>query len=174
MTQWFKVGKVVNTHGIKGEVRVIASTDFSDERFQIGSHLYWANSLNDKDRVELIVHGHRKHKQFDLLTFEGYENVNDVEKFKGGLLLITEEQQTELAENEYYYHQIIGSLVETEQGEQIGEVKEILSPGANDVWVVKRKNKSDLLLPYIEDVVKKVDVENKVITVHLIAGLDES
>ncbi|WLR52316.1 ribosome maturation factor RimM [Bacillus tianshenii] len=171
MTDWLKVGKIVNTHGIRGEIRVISTTDFPQERYQVGNTL----SLEHpelKERLPLTVSSHRRHKNFDLLKFEGYENVNDVEGFKGGVLKVSKEELKELDENEFYYHEIIGCTVVTEEGEEIGTIKEIISPGANDVWVVKRKSQKDLLLPYIEDVVKNVDIDKQLVTVHLMEGLE--
>lgn len=167
--KYFNVGKIVNTHGVRGEVRVISSTDFAEERYEKGSILYI--EVAPKQLIEVKVASHRLHKSFDLLTFEGYNNINEVEKFKGKMLKISEEQLNALNEDEFYYHEIIDCEVFTEDGEKLGKIKEILSPGANDVWVVKRSGQNDLLLPYIEDVVKEVDVENKKIIVHLMDGL---
>jgi 16S rRNA processing protein RimM len=170
MTKWFNVGKIVNTHGIKGEVRVISRTDFPEERYAIGNTLYiWKEG--SKQPIEVKVTSHRTHKSFDLLTFEGYHNVNEVEPFKGAVLKVPEEQLGELEENEYYYHEIIGCTVVSEDGEEIGKIKEILSPGANDVWVVKRPNGKEAYIPYIEQVVLKVDVKEKLVTIHVMEGL---
>ncbi|MCM3600212.1 ribosome maturation factor RimM [Robertmurraya korlensis] len=170
MEKWFNVGKIVNTHGIKGEVRVISQTDFADERYKPGNHLYLFMP-NSKEPLKLTVQSHRKHKSFDLLTFNGYPNVNDVEPMKGGVLKITEEQQGELEENEFYFHQIIGCLVFTTKGEEIGKIREILTPGANDVWVIKGKGGKDILIPYIEQIVKKVDVKEKIVLIEPMEGL---
>jgi 16S rRNA processing protein RimM len=170
MTKWFNVGKIVNTHGIKGEVRVISKTDFAEERYKKGNKLFIFMNENE-DPIEVTVKTHRVHKSFDLLTFDEYDNINQVEKFKGALIKIPENQLSKLDEGEYYFHEIIGCKVITENGEEIGIVKEILTPGANDVWVVKRKKGQDVLIPYIEEVVKNVDVEEKIITIHLMEGL---
>lgn len=167
--KWFNVGKIVNTHGIRGEVRVISRTDFAQERYKTGNVLYIF--MENKPPIEVKVASHRVHKSFDLLAFEGYDNINLVEKFKGAMIKVPESQLQPLDEGEYYFHEIIGCTVVTEDGETIGEVKEILTPGANDVWVVKRKEGGDVLIPYIADVVKQVDVENKTITIHVMEGL---
>lgn len=173
MTNWYRVGKIVNTHGIRGEVRVISTTDFAQERYAIGNKLHIEHP-SMKEMVEVIVASHRKHKNFDLLCFEGYSSISDVEKFKGGLLKVSEEALGELEEGEFYYHEIIGCFVFTEEGEELGKVKEILSPGANDVWVIQRKGGGkDILIPYIADVVKTIDTKEKRITVHLLEGLLE-
>lgn len=173
MTQWFNVGKVVNTHGVRGEVRVIATTDFPEERFNKGAILY-LNHQELKERLPLTVVHHRRHKNFDLLTFEGRNNINDVQAFKGGVLQVNEQQLTELeGEHEFYYHEIIGCDVVTLEGEQLGKIKDILSTGANDVWVIGRMaGAKDLLIPYIEKVVKEVDLTNKKIIIDLIPGLE--
>ena len=170
MEKWFNVGKIVNTHGINGELRVISRTDFADERYKKGNSLFLF--MSDKDEpIKLIVQSHRVHQNFDLLTFEGYDNVNQVEKFKGGLLKVPENQLGSLAKDEYYFHEIIGCLVVTDQGEEIGIVKEILTPGANDVWVIKGKGGKEQLIPYIGEVVKEIDVSAKTIVITPLEGL---
>jgi 16S rRNA processing protein RimM len=170
MEKWFNVGKVVNTHGIKGEVRVISKTDFADERYKVGNSLYLFMP-ETSDPVKLTVKTHRNHKNFDLISFEGYDNINQIEKFKGGILKVPESQLGKLEENEYYFHQIIGCTVMTDNGEEIGIVKEILTPGANDVWVVKGKGGKEQLIPYISDVVNEIDVQNKKIVITPLEGL---
>ncbi|MFD3445477.1 ribosome maturation factor RimM [Microbacteriaceae bacterium 4G12] len=170
MTKWFNVGKIVNTHGIKGEIRVVSRTDFPQERYKVGNTLYiWMEK--SKTPLEVKVASYRTHKSFDLLTFDGYNNVNDVEQFKGALIKVPEEQLGELGEDEFYYHEIIGCQVVTEEGEEIGKIVEILSPGANDVWVAKRSNGKEVLIPYIEDVVVDINIDEKRITIHVMEGL---
>ncbi|MFE8695207.1 ribosome maturation factor RimM [Cytobacillus sp. FJAT-53684] len=170
MEKWFNVGTIVNTHGIKGEARVVSKTDFADERYKPGNKLFLFMP-NTNTPIELTIKSHRTHKSFDLLIFEGYEDINDIEKMKGGILKISETQLGKLEDNEFYYHEIIGCTVATMNGEEIGKIREILSPGANDVWVIKGKGGKDILIPYIEDVVKKVDVKEKNIIIDPIEGL---
>lgn len=170
MEKWFNVGKIVNTHGIRGEVRVISKTDFPEQRYKVGNTLYLFMPGSNKP-IELTVKTHRTHKNFNLLTFEGLENINDVEKFRDGIIKVPESQLIDLDEDEFYYHEIIGCIVATTKGEEIGKVSEILSPGANDVWVVKSKGGKEILIPYIKDVVKKVDVQEKVILIEPMEGL---
>ncbi len=167
--EYLNVGKIVNTHGIRGEVRVISQTDFPDERYQKGEKLFLFRE--GMTPLELTVAGHRRHKNFDLLTFEGYPNINDVEKFRDGILKVAKDNLAQLAEDEYYYHQIIGLIVVDEDDKEIGKIKEILSPGANDVWVVQRKGKKDALIPYIASVVKEIDLANGIVKVELPEGL---
>ncbi|MDC3412922.1 ribosome maturation factor RimM [Aquibacillus sp. 3ASR75-11] len=169
MSSMYNVGKIVNTHGINGEVRVIRITDF-EERFQKGQTLYY-KKREESDPIPLVIDGHRKHKQFDLLHFESHHSINDVEQLMGTMLMVSEDQLGVLDEGEYYYHEIIGCHVYTMTGEALGVVKEILSPGANDVWVVQRNGKKDVLIPYIDDVVKEVNIETKSIKIEPLEGL---
>lgn len=171
MSEWLNVGKIVNTHGIHGEVRVISITDFKEARYKKGNTLYAFKEKGEK--IKLTVESWRQHKQFDLLKFEGLTNINDVEHLKGSTLKVNRDDlDDELEEGEFYYHEIIGLTVFTDSGEEIGTIKEILSPGANDVWVVKRKdNGKDVLIPYIDDVVKKVDLDNRNVIIFPMKGL---
>ncbi len=169
MTEYLNVGKIVNTHGIRGEVRVISQTDFALERYQPGKMLMLFRE--NQAPLTLTIDTYRRHKNFDLLSFEGYSSINQVESFRDGILKVAKEDRIELAENEFYYYEIIGAEVVTEEGKVIGKVKEILSPGANDVWVVQRKGKKDALLPYIDSVIKEVDVTAQKIIVEIPEGL---
>lgn len=171
MSEYLNVGKIVNTQGIKGEVRVISQTDFPEERYKKGNTLYLFQE--GKDVVELTITSHRKHKNFDIVSFDNHPTINDVEKYRDGILKVRKEDTGELEENAFYYHEIIGCEVVDETGETLGSVKEILSPGANDVWVIKHKEpgKKDILIPYIESVVLEVNVDNKKIIVDIPEGL---
>lgn len=170
--KWYTVGKIVNTHGIRGDVKVLPQTDFADQRFASGSKLLMVNEESGESREVKIVSS-REQKNVYLIKLDGFNNINDVEKFKGWLLKISETEQGELEEGQYYYHQIIGCAVVTEDGEELGTISEILSPGANDVWVVDRpKSKGkQLLLPVIDEVVLDVNITDKRVTVRLMEGL---
>lgn len=170
---YYTVGTIVNTHGIKGEVRVVATTDFPESRFAVGSTLY-AFQKDQAMPVTLTVASVRQHKNFYLLSFEGKPSINDVEIFKQSTLKVTDNEleSNDLRPGEYYYHQIVGLDAVTVDGENLGKIKEILSPGANDVWVVARPGKSDLLLPKIDQVIKRVDLDQGKVIVELMEGLD--
>ena len=170
--EWFNVGRIVNTHGIKGEVRVLSSTDFEEKRFAPGSKLA-VFKKDEKKPIWVIIESVRRHKNFILLTFEGLHNINLVEPFKEGLLKVTKDQlmDDELEENEYYHFEIMDCEVFSEEGEKIGVVSDILETGANDVWEIKASTGKKHYIPYIEDVVKEIDVEEKKIIIHVMEGL---
>lgn len=163
----YTIGTIINTHGIKGEVKIKSSTDFS-ERFESGNTVYLKT---DEEEMELIINQSRSHKQYTIVHFKAYDSINDVEGWKGSNLYIKDDQQQELKENEYYYHEIIGCNVVTTDEMNIGKIDAILAPGANDVWVVKTEVGKEILIPYIADVVKQVDIQNKVVVIELMEGL---
>lgn len=170
---YYTVGTIVNTHGIKGEVRVIATTDFPAKRFAVGATLL-AFLPQQTTPIKLTIVSVRRHKAFYLLGFKDRPSINDVEGLKTATLKITDDQLTtdDLKPGEYYYHQIVGLDVVTVDGEKLGQIKEILAPGANDVWVVARPGKNDLLLPKIDQVIKNVDLAAHQVTVELMEGLE--
>ena len=168
---YFNVGKIVNTQGLQGEMRVLSVTDFAEERFKKGNTLAL---FDKKDQFVMAVEiaSHRKVKNFDIIKFKGMYHINDIEKFRDFTLKVREEDLTDLEDGEFYYHEIIGLEV-YENDVLLGRIKEILQPGANDVWVVKRKGKRDLLLPYIPPVVLGIDIVQGRVDVEIPEGLDD-
>ena len=164
-----KVGKIVKTHSLKGEVKVISSTDFEEERFKKGSKLLITRG-NQLIR-EVVVQSYRNHKNFLLVKFEGIDSVEEAEKLKNLQIKIDSDEVGELEENEFYFHQIIGCEVFDENDKNLGEIIDILTPGANDVWVIKGENGKEILIPYIEDVVKKIDITSKKVNIEVMEGL---
>ena len=165
-----EVGKVVNTHGIRGELKVFSTTDFPEERFRKGNILLLDHpSLNQP--IQVTVEASRPHKNTYIIKFKEFGSINDVEKFKNGFLKVSGSERIELEEDEFYYDEIIGCEVWTDEGDRLGLVKEILETGANDVWVVHQESGREILLPYIDDCILEVDIESKKVTVHLIEGL---
>lgn len=170
LLNWYNVGKIVNTHGILGEVRVISTTDFPEERYAIGNKL--SLFLGDaKTPIVLTVTSHRQHKNFDLLKFEGFLTIEMVQGFRNGILKVTEYQLSDLEGDEYYFHEIMDCTVYDLVGQEIGVVTDILQTGANDVWTVTPAKGKAHYIPYIEDVVKEIDIDKKKIVIEVMDGL---
>lgn len=169
--EYFRVGRIVNSFGIKGEFKVIADTDFPEERFAKDAKL---TILDQQTAVRtLTVESSRLSKGTYIIKFKEIDDINEVEKFKNMWLAIDEEQQQNLDDHEYYYHEIIGLTVRTTEGKELGKIKDILGLGSNDVWVVQRQKAKtkDALIPYIEDVVKEVNVDEGYVLIELMEGL---
>ncbi|HWI49107.1 MAG TPA: ribosome maturation factor RimM [Rummeliibacillus sp.] len=170
--EWYNVGKIVNTHGIRGEVRVISQTDFPEERYTVGQQLGLFKQ-GEKKPLLLTIASSRKHKNFILLSFEGYPNINDVESFRDGILKVNEQQleKDELQDNEFYYHEIVGCTVYDQDGKEIGQVKGIFETAANDVWTVKGLDGKDHYIPVVDEFIKEIDIDEKKIVIEVIEGL---
>lgn len=157
----YLVGKIVNTHGIRGELKVASNTDFIEERFAKGSTLFICE--NDKVVAEEQVASYRIHKGMILVKFEGKNNINDVEQYKG-LELFAEDPIEDLDDEEYYYSDIIGAEVFFENDEKVGKVVSVMETGANDVWEIKKTDGKTVLIPVIDEVILEVNVDdNKII-----------
>ena len=166
--QYYDVAKIINTHGLNGEVKVKVITDFPEERFSAGSQL---SLREDTDRT-LTVKSGRPFKQFWLVQFEEITDINEAEQLKGKTLVVSEDQQQELPDGVYYYRDILDCEVyDNQTGEKIGKITDIESPGANDIWLVKEDDGKQFWLPYIDDVVKKVDIDGKKVYVEVMEGL---
>lgn len=170
--KWLSVGKLVNTHGIRGDVKIWPSTDFPELRFAPGRFLT-LHAPDSDDTLEVEIISSREQKGMYVLKLKGFDNINQVERYKGWAVKVPDSELAELDEDEYYYHQIIGCNVLTESGDEIGVISEILQPGANDVWVVNRPKGKQALIPFIKDVVLQVDVKEKRVTIRPMEGLLE-
>lgn len=167
MNAELRIGVISKTHGIRGEVKVYPTTD-SPMRFETLDEVKLKIGRTEKT---LKIESVRYFKNLVILKFEGIDNINDVERYKGAELYIPREEGEELDEDEYYIADIIGIEVYTEAGELLGTVRDVLETGANDVYAVTRPGKKELLLPAIRDCVKEVDLENNRMTVHVMDGL---
>ncbi|MBF0710204.1 MULTISPECIES: ribosome maturation factor RimM [unclassified Gemella] len=164
-----KVGKIINTHALKGELKIMSTSDFIDERLKVGSVLLI--SRGNQVIKEVIVENAREHKGFFLVKFEGIDNIEEAEKFKNLQLKVDEENLSDLEDGEFYFYEIIGCKVIDENKNIVGEIVDILQTGANDVWVIKTDKNKEILIPYIEEVVKNIDIDNKIINIELMEGL---
>lgn len=167
MEDMLRVGVFANTHGVRGEIKVFPTTD-DTARFKKLKKVYLDTG---KEKLELEVQSARFAKNMVILKFKGIDNINDIEKYKGKDLLVNRDQAVKLKKDEYFICDIIGANVVTEEGTLVGELKEVLQTGANDVYVVETPEKKEVLLPVIPDCVLDVDTENKKVTVRMMAGL---
>ncbi len=170
MGEMFTVGTIVGPHGLKGEVRVFSRTDYPELRFAPGSRLLIFHQ-GKQSPEEIVVKSSRIHKSLYLVQFEGFDTVERVEKMRGAELKVLRSDAPPLPEGEYWIDDLINCQVVTEDGEVLGLLTDVLTPGANDVYVVKKPGRKDVLIPAIPECVLKVDVENKHMLVHLMPGL---
>lgn len=167
MQEYFEVGQIVNTFGIKGQLKVKPFTD-DMERFEELKTVYICKK-NEMKKVE--IEDVKYNKQCVLLKVKGIEDLTQAEKYKGLFLKIDRKDAKKLPKDTYFIADILGLEVYTDEGELLGKVDDIFPTGANDVYVVKDKLGKQILLPSIPEVLKEIDLEKGKVIVHLIEGL---
>ena len=158
------IGRVERPWGRGGVLKVLPLTDFP-ERLTVGARFFLGGQAR-------IVRHSRWQRGRVYLHIEGIEQVEQAEALRGELLEIPEEERPTFVEGQYYVDEIEGCTVRSSAGEVLGCVREVLQPGANDVFIVGRPGKRDLLIPAIRTVVLEVDLEERTLTVDLPEGLD--
>jgi 16S rRNA processing protein RimM len=165
------VGQVRRPHGIRGEVRVEILTDYP-ERIVEHDHLYLAYPQTPDDVEPYPLEAIRPHKGVLLIKLAGVDDRDAAEELRGMLVQVPLDQAVPLEEGEYYHFQLIDMDVETETGEWLGRVADVLATGAHDVYVV-RGPRGEVLLPAVEDVILDLDTEQGTMVVRLMPGMIE-
>lgn len=162
-----RVGVITSAHGIKGEVKVFPTTDDA-KRFK---ELKKVILDTGKEYIPMEIEHVKFFKNMVILKFKGYDNINEIEKYKSKDLLITRDQAVDLEPDEYFITDLIGLAVVSDQGAELGILKDVLETGANDVYVVAMKDGKELMLPAIGDCILNVDLEQGRMEVHVLEGL---
>ena len=165
--EYFEIGQIVNTFGIKGQVKVTPFTDDIHRFDELKKVILEKNKKVQEREIEEVTY----HKNMVLIKFKGIEDINMAETLRNSYLKIKREDAKELSEDTYYIADLLGLAVYTEDGEYLGKVDDIYSTKANDVYVVKDEEGKQILLPGTKEVIQKVDLEKETITVHLLEGL---
>lgn len=158
--EFLNVGKYVNTHGIKGEIRLLSKFRHKDKVFKKDFKVYIG-----KDKKEYIINTYRVHKSFDMLTFKGVEDINFIEPLKGSFVFINKEDLI-LDKNTFLSIDLIDFDVIIE-GKIIGKVTEIIDTPANEVLVLENR----VMIPYVKDFIKNIDKDSKIVEVNDVKGL---
>ena len=168
MEDLLKVGVITTTHGVRGEVKVYPTTDDA-ERFL---DLEYVLLDTGRELRKLTIQNVKFFKNLAILKFQGIDNINDIEKYKGKSLFVTRENAVELEEDEYYIGDLIGMEVYTDDSEErFGVLKDVMETGANEVYIITSENHGEVLLPAIHECILDVDLEENRMTVHLMKGL---
>jgi len=167
MEELLRVGVIANTHGIRGEVKVFPTTD------DINRFKKLKNTILDtgKEHIDLNVVSAKFFKNMVILKFKEFDNINDVEKYKGCDLLVTRENAVKLKKGEYFIADILGADIYLEDGTKYGVLEDVMQTGANDVYVVKNNEEKEVLIPSIPQCIIERNIEEKKVVVHLMKGL---
>ena len=168
MTKYLEIGQIVNTFGIKGMVKVKPFTDDIKKRFDNLKKVYIQNK---NERKEYEIEEVKYHKEMVLIKFKGIENPEDANLLRNYYLVVDRDKEEPLEKGTYYIVDMIGLDVYTDDGKKLGILDDIFNSGSSDIYVVKNELGKQILLPAIEDVIKKIDMEERKMIVHLIPGL---
>lgn len=162
------IGKIVNTHGIKGEIKIYPLTDYID-RFDHLKVAYIGES-----KVEVNVENRRYHKGMVMLKFKEFNDINQVLKFKEQFLYVDDKDRIILPKDHFFIYDLVGCAVEDISGKDIGKLSRVIEGSSNDVYVIRDDEiQKEYLVPAVKQFIKKVDIENKLIIIDPIEGMIE-
>lgn len=166
--EYIKIGKIINTQGIKGEVRIFPLTD-DLRRFEKLKEAYIGEG-----KIPITIQKVWYKENLVILKFKEFDNINDVLKFKEEFIFIDEKDRILLPKDSYFIYEIVGCTVFDMNGNQIGKIKEVIQNYSNDVYVIKDDaNKKEYLIPAVKEFVKKVNIEDRTIIIDPIEGMIE-
>ncbi len=165
--EYLLVGHLRRPHGVRGEMVMDIQTDFP-ERFKSKTEVFVGYS-----HKSMVIESARPQNDALLIKFSGLETPEDAGRYRNQPVYVLTADRPPLPSGYFYEHQLMGFAVVDEKNETIGTLSEIMRTGANDVYVVQRADKTEVLLPVIPSVVLSIDAANRVIHVHLIPGLIE-
>lgn len=160
------VGTIITTHGIKGEVKVRSDSSF--DRFFEGSILYLKNQ---NDTIKIEIDSHRIHKDHDLITFNGIKNINDVLEYVGMDIYVDVEDLDELEEGEFYFDDLIDLVAFDNLGNELGRITDINEVPQGIILVLEKLDKTTSLIPFVDEFIKEVNLEEQKIIITPIEGL---
>lgn len=166
MDKQVNIGTIVAPHGVRGDIRILPQTDYPEQFLDL-DYLLLA------DGRKLSVTAARFHKRMVLVKCEEINSMNDAELLRGQEVFVNLEDLPPLDEGEYYVADLIGCVVVDEEGTSIGELKDVISTGSNDVYVIKAENGKDILLPALKKHVFEINVTERKIVVRLPEWTDE-
>ncbi len=167
MDKYYAIGTIVSTHALKGEIKIFSTTDFREDRYRVGNTLYIEKAGK---MIQVKVDSYRPHKNFDLVSFEGYHDINTIMQFLKCKVYVNEENIQDLADEEFYYHQLFDCLVYHESV-LIGKVSDVVNYGASDILIIQDVNNHEIMIPFVDDFILDVDIINKKIQIEVIEGL---
>lgn len=171
MEEYLKIGSILSTHALKGEVKVYPTTE--DVRRYDDLDKVYLGSGSEKEclRVERV----RYFKNLVIVKFRSLDRIEDVERLLKKDLFVSREDAIPLGENEFFICDVIGLKAVTDDGRELGVVKDVMETGANDVYIIAKKEdpETELLLPAIGEVILEISPQKGTMTVHMMAGLED-
>jgi 16S rRNA processing protein RimM len=164
------LGEVLRPHGVLGELRVRIMTDYPERLGELET-VYLARDVAGTAARAFRVEKVRRHQGYALMTLRGITNRDHVDPLRGLLVLVSIDDAIPLEDDEIYLYQLIGMIVQTEEGRVLGELTDVIDTGANDVYVVASPEYGEILIPAIDETILKTDTDTNILTVKLLEGL---
>jgi len=164
------LGKVLRPHGVRGELKVSILTDYP-ERLRELDAIFIGSGVDDPAATPYHIQAVRFHQGYALIKFKEVPDRNAAERFRELFVMIDTANAVPLEENEFYLYQLIGLNVQTDSGQPLGTIAEVLETGANDVYVLQSDQYGELLIPAHDETIIKIDFKTEIVTVKLPDGL---
>ncbi|AXX64360.1 ribosome maturation factor RimM [Bombilactobacillus bombi] len=166
--QYVRIGRIINTHGNRGELKVVATTDFALERFAEQNKVF---IKMHNQYQQFTIQNARMQQKFWLLKLTNIESISEAEVYKNCDLYADTTSMPELEEGQYFYKDIMGINVKDVNHGFLGSVTDIMSLGPNDVWTVQDKHGREILIPILKSTLVEVNLTTQLATVDLPEGL---
>ena len=167
--EYIEIGKIVNTHGLKGELKIESWSSFDEIRYAKGNTVFLKI---DNKYVPFTVATYRSHKGFPLVSFEGFQDINLVEKYKFHIVYIDKDERDELEEDEFYSDELLDLDVLDDDSNKIGTVIAVeFTNGAQDNLRVRTSEGKEVLVPYVDEFILDVNLDENYVQIHLMDGL---
>lgn len=163
MKDLLEIGKIVNTRGLRGEVKIMPWCDDAE--------IYEELEFVIIDNAEYDIETVKYHKNFVILKLSGINDIDEAEKYRNKIVYASREMLGELPEGTYYICDLLGCIVKNEDGEIFGKIDDVIKTGSNDVYSVKAENGKQLLVPVLKEVVTEVNIDEKYVVIKPLKGL---
>lgn len=168
--RYLVLGEILRPHGIRGEIKVRILTDYPERITQL-ENVYVAGSPDVESPDAYQVEHMRMHQDYGLLKFKGINSRNEADALRELYVMVARQDAIPLEEGEFYLYQLMGVTVQTDEGETLGEIVDLIETGANDVYVVNSPEYGEVLIPALEEVVLNINIEQRTMIVRLPDGL---
>lgn len=164
------IGEVLRPHGVRGELKIRLLTDYPERVNELES-IFLGKNPDDLKAKSYRVQHMRMHQGFGLLTLKTINSREDADRLRGLLVMIRTEDAIPLEDDEIYLYQLIGMRVETQSGDFLGIIKDVLETGANDVYIIDSDEHGEILIPVTDETIVETDTDSNRIIVNLPEGL---
>lgn len=166
-----KFGIVANTHGIRGQLKILSNSDFKKQRLKKGNFLYLQDKFKANEPLKVEIESWSTNKTFEIIKLKDFNNINDVEKFKNYTILVEELSNDQLDEGEFLHEDLKQCQAIDQNQNVIGKITGVVNFGADDCLQIKASDGETKLIPFIDVFVKEINLENKTVEINVIEGL---